>query len=191
MATEKLTPQQTDEAKYIKAKSLFETARFDDAIIEFKNITKTSKNIIGAEAYYYLGKIYFIKQDYKEVEITLTKLISYQYSNDDWNTKAMALFADTYLAKNDEVDAEVILQTIIESKSKQEYIDEAKKKLAALKTRQAEREIINKAVPASENTQMKLEFSQTKRDNDIFNDLDLEAEELKDPELTAPIQQPK
>ena len=191
LATEKLTPQQTDEAKYIKAKSLFETARFDDAIIEFKNITKTSKNIIGAEAYYYLGKIYFIKQDYKEVEITLTKLISYQYSNDDWNTKAMALFADTYLAKNDEVDAEVILQTIIDSKSKQEYIDEAKKKLAALKTRQAEREIINKAVPASENTQMKLEFSQTKRDNDIFNDLDLEAEELKDPELTAPIQQPK
>lgn len=65
------------------------------------------------------------------------------------------------------------------------------KKLAALKTRQAEREIINKAVPTSENTQMKLEFSQTKRDNDIFNDLDLEAEELKDPELTAPIQQPK
>ena len=38
---------------------------------------------------------------------------------------------------------------------------------------------------------MKLEFSQTKRDNDIFNDLDLEAEELKDPVLTAPIQQPK
>ena len=38
------------------------------------------------------NKIYFIKQDYKEVEITLTKLISYQYSNDDWNTKAMALF---------------------------------------------------------------------------------------------------
>jgi tetratricopeptide (TPR) repeat protein len=73
-------------------KILFETARFDDAIIEFENITKTSKNIIGAEAYYYLGKIYFIKQDYKEVEITLTKLISYQYSNDDWNTKAMALF---------------------------------------------------------------------------------------------------
>ena len=55
--TEKITPQQTNEAKYDKAKSLYELQRYDDAILEFKAIYKSAKNITGAEALYHIAKI--------------------------------------------------------------------------------------------------------------------------------------
>lgn len=137
---EKIYPQQTTEIKYIKAKCLYETNRLDDALIEFKAMSKTSKNISGAEAYYYMSMIYFKKQDYKEVEKTVNKLIGYEYSNDDWNNKGMLLLADTYIAKGDDADAQVILETIIDGKPKQIYLDEAKAKLEALKAKQIQKE---------------------------------------------------
>jgi len=137
---EKIYPQQTTEIKYIKAKCLYETNRLDDALIEFKAMSKTSKNISGAEAYYYMSMIYFKKQDYKEVEKTVNKLIGYEYSNDDWNNKGMLLLADTYIAKGDDADAQVILETIIDGKPKQIYLDEAQAKLDALKAKQAQKE---------------------------------------------------
>jgi TolA-binding protein len=162
---EKLTPQQSSEAKYIKAKCLFETKRYDDAMLEFKNMIKTSQNITGAEAYYYVAKIQYIKQDYKEVEKTINKLVSYSYSNDDWNNKGMLLLADAYMAKNDDGDAKVILETIIDSKAKQEYVDEANKRLAEIRARQ---EAKMKA-ETPQGKEMKVDFNQNKKDEDLFD----------------------
>lgn len=169
--TEKLSPQETTEAKYIKAKSLYETNRLDDAMIEFKAMTKASKNLTGAEAYYYIGKIQYAKQDYKEVEKTVNKLISYEYSNDDWNNKGMILLADAYLALNDDANAQVILETVIGGKVKQEYVDEANKRLTALKEKQAKAN----AAPTDANgipvnTDMKIQFNQTKKDSALFSE---------------------
>jgi TolA-binding protein len=166
--TEKLSPQQTSEAKYIKAKSLYETNSLDDALIEFKAMTKASKNLTGAEAYYYIAKIQFAKQDYKEVENTINKLVSYEYSNDDWNNKGMLLLADAYTAMNDDPDAQVILETIITGKVKQEYVDEANKRLSILKARQVkESPSQTSATPGSK--EMKVEFNQTKKDSALFS----------------------
>lgn len=166
LATEKLTPQQTSEAKYIKARSLYETNSLDDALLEFRNMTKTAKNATGAEAYYYVARILFTKQDYKEVEKTINKLISYPYSNDDWNNRGMLLLADAYIAKGDDADAQVILETILDSKPKQEFADEASKKLAELAAKQA------RAAEAAQPLQdpMEVEFDQTKKDSRLFNE---------------------
>jgi TolA-binding protein len=163
LATEKLNPQQTSEAKYIKAKSLFETQRYDDALTEFKTISKSSKNTTGAEAYYYIGKIYFNKQDYKESEKTINNLISFPYTNDDWNTKGMILIADCYLAKNELEDAKIILQTILDGKPKQEYIDEVNSRLEKIKQLQAA-----KAAQQAPQTEMKVEFNTSGGDNKLF-----------------------
>ncbi len=136
---EKLFPQQTSEVKYIKAKCLYETNSLNDALIEFTAMSKTAKNISGAEALYYIALINFKKQDYKEVEKGINKLIGYEYSNDDWNNKGMLLLADMYIAKGDKADATVILETIIDSKPKQEYLDEAIAKLNTLKAEEAKK----------------------------------------------------
>ena len=165
LSTEKLSPQQTNEAKYIKARSLFETKRFDDAMIEFKAITKSSKNVSGAEAHYYIAKIQFAKQEYKEVEKTVNKLISYEYSNDDWNNKAMLLLADAYVAKGDEADARVILETIIDGKPKAEYLDEANKKLNELKAKQ-EAKLLQQQ--NQQNNEMKIDFNNGKKDDGLY-----------------------
>lgn len=190
LSNEKLTPQQTSEAKYIKAKSLYETDRLDDALLEFKAITKSAKNLTGAEAYYLIAKIYFKKQDYKEVEKNVNKLIGYEYSNDDWNNKGMLLLADAYIAKGDEADAQVILETVIDSKPKQEYVDEAKKKLEELKAKQNSRTMQENN---SSNSEMKVEFNQqSKKDEDLFDKMYKEYQQNNStPTNTTTTEQPK
>jgi TolA-binding protein len=186
--TEKLTPQQTTEAKYIKAKSLFETARYDDAMLEFKAITKASRNVTGAEAYYHIARIQYTKKDYKEVEKTINKLISYEYSNDDWNNKGMLLLADAYMAKGDDADAQVILETLIDNKPKQEYIDEAKKRLDIIKAKEAEKVEKEKL---NQNMDMKVRFNESEKDSSIMQEIKFEAETPAVPSNTTNIQQPK
>lgn len=188
LSTEKLTPQQTSEAKYIKAKSLFETQRYDDALLEFRAMTKTAKNATGAEAWYHIGKIQYNKKEYKEVEKTVTKLIGYEYSNDDWNNKGMLLLADAYLAQGSDADAEVVLKTVIENKPKQEYIDEAQKRLDTLKARlEAER----KAQQDAQNKAMEANMSKNKEDQDLFDKMleDLEKQKVAPTQTT--VEQPK
>jgi TolA-binding protein len=187
MNTEKLSPQQTSEAAYIKAKSLYETKRFDDAMLEFKAISKNSKNVTGAEAYYHMAMIYFNKQDYKEVEKTVNKLVGYEYSNDDWNNKAMLLLADSYLAKGEDADAKVILESILEGKPKQEYMDEAKKRLDALSAKQkAEQEKAN-----SGGKQMNVEFDHNTSDKGVQDDLHKETPDPNAVPSNSIIEQPK
>jgi tetratricopeptide (TPR) repeat protein len=133
LATEKLSPQQQSEAKQVKARSLYETNRLDDALIEYRAITKSAKNSSGAEAYYYIARIQFTRQEYKEVEKTVSKLIGYEYSSDEWNNKAMLLLADAYIARGELADALVIVETIIDSKPRQEFADEAEKRRATIR----------------------------------------------------------
>jgi tetratricopeptide (TPR) repeat protein len=163
--TDKISPQQTSEAKFNKAKSLFELNRLDDAMVEFKSIHKLSKNITGAEALYHIAKIQFAKQDYSAVEKTITTLIGYEYSNDEWNVKGLLLLADSYIAKGDDADAELMLKTVIEGKPKQIYIDEATKKLEALNSKKATLE------KEQQQKDMKIEFKESKGDKDLFDQL--------------------
>ncbi len=190
MMLDKLSPQQLSEAKYIKAKSLYETKRLDDALIEFKAMTKNAKNVTGAEAFYYIAKIQFIKQDYKEVEKTVTKLVGYEYSNDDWNNKGMLLLADAYIEKGEDVDAEVILLTVINSKPKQEFLDEANKKLETIKAKRA-----SLIVPPANNmnvneNDMRIQFNQTQNNSSLYEN---NVEEIKkvEEDLKSTPEQPK
>lgn len=164
--SEKITPQQTNEAKYDKAKSLFELNRLDDAMIEFKSIYKSSKNITGAEALYHMAKIYYSKQDYTQVEKTITNLISYDYSNDDWNTRGLLLLADSYIEKGEDADAELMLKTVIDGKPKQEFIDEATTKLEKLKAKKA---LLNLQQVAPNEKDMEIQFKTQGNDKNLFD----------------------
>ena len=187
LALEKLTPQQTSEAKYIKAKALYETGRYDDALIEFKIMTKASKNATGAEAYYLIGKIQYAKKEYKEVEKTVTKLIGYEYGNDDWTNKGMLLLGDAYIAMGSDADAAVILQSLIENKARQEYVDEAQKRLDEIKAKQ---NAANARQAAEQKKEMKVEFNQTKNDGDLFDKMmeDYERQKQTTPTSTMSVQ---
>jgi tetratricopeptide (TPR) repeat protein len=184
--TEKLTNQQTSEATYIKAKSLFETNRLDDAAIEFKSITKAAKNVRGAEAFYYIALIHHKKQDYKEVEKQVNKLVGYEFTNDDWNNKGMLLMADAYIAKGDFADAKVVLESIIEGKLKQEYVDEARKKLNELIELNKKEE-----APVNESKELNIDFKQSQQDKNLQQDKTSNEESNNTPPQNNNLEEPK
>lgn len=162
--TEKITPQQANEARYNKAKSLYELQRYDDALIEFKSIQKVAKNVTGAEALYRIAKIYYAKQDYGNVEKTVNTLISYDYSNDDWNTRGLLLLADAYLAEGNDADAELMLQTVIDGKPTQEYVTEATSKLEIINAKKAQQAPKKNTEPP-----LNVEFKDAKGDKNLFD----------------------
>jgi tetratricopeptide (TPR) repeat protein len=164
LATEKISPQQQSEARQIKARALYETGRLDDALIELKSITKSARNASGAEAWYYIARIQFTRQEYKDVEKTVSKLIGYEYSTEEWNNKAMLLLADAYIARGELADAQVIVQTIIDGKPRQEFLDEAEKKLETIRQKKEE------TVPKPDQDQMKLQFNENKKDSALFRE---------------------
>ncbi len=158
--TDKITPQQLAEAHQLKAKSLYDTDKKDEAINDFQYLIKNSKNEAGAEAYYYMALIHFRKKEWKETEKTINTLIAYNYSTNDWNTKALLLMSDVYVEKNEINNAEIILKSVTENADKQEYIDLANQKLQEIKDKRQVKEVEQR-----QQKQMQIEFQN--KGNDI------------------------
>jgi TolA-binding protein len=136
LTTDKITLQQTIEAKSIHAKSLYETNRKDESVADFKYLTKNAKSEQGAEAWFMLAKIQYDKKDFKDIEKTINSLFNYPYTTQDWNTRALLMMADVYMEKGEEQNAEAALQTIISNSDNPDYIKQAQDKLQALKDKQ-------------------------------------------------------
>jgi TolA-binding protein len=164
MNTEKIAQQQLAEAHQLKAKSLYEINRIDEAVVDFQYMVKNSKSESGAEAYYYLALIHFQKKEWKETEKTVNTLLVYNYSTNDWSTKGLLLMADVYVQKNETNNAEVLLQSVIDNANKPEYTDLAKQKLQEIKDKQQAAQEVDK----QKQEQMKIEFEN--KGNDILLD---------------------
>ena len=184
MNIDKISQQQLAESHQLKAKSLYETNKRDEAVTDFQYLTKNAKNESGAEAYYYLALIHFQKKELKETEKTINTLIAYNYSTNDWNTKAMLLMSDVYVEKNEINNAEVILQSVIDNADKPEYTDMAKQKLQEIKDKQ-QAEAAAKEAEKQKQQQMEVEF--LNKGTDIKLDVQPKAEKT-DSVKTNPIQ---
>ncbi|HXB40816.1 MAG TPA: tetratricopeptide repeat protein, partial [Bacteroidia bacterium] len=178
--TEKLSSTQLIEAHQLKARSLYELNRRDEAIADLNYLTKNAKSEAGAEAYYYLAMIHFQKKELKETEKTVNSLIGYNYTNNDWNTKGMLLMADVYTEKKDYTNAEAVLQSIIENANKPEYIDLAKQKLQEIRDKQTAR--MQEQKPSGD---MQIQFQN--KGNDVL----LEQPKIKRDTLKTNTVQPK
>ncbi|MBS1646069.1 MAG: tetratricopeptide repeat protein [Bacteroidetes bacterium] len=180
---EKIAQQQITEAHQLKAKSLYEMNRRDEAANDFLYVIKNAKNEAGAEAYYYTALTYYQKKEYKETEKTINTLMNYDYSTNDWNTKALLLMSDVYVQKNETTNAEVVLKSIIENADKQEYIDLANQKLQEIKDKkQAEQNF-----KMQQQEQMQVEF--LNKGNDVL--IDKMPNNIKTDSLNKNLIQPK
>lgn len=157
--TEKLSGTQLNEAHQLKARSLYETNRRDEAVADLNYLVKNAKSEAGAEAYYYLAMIHFQKKEIKETERTINNLVGYAYSNNDWNTKGMLLMSDVYVEKKEYNNAEAVLQSVIENAEKAEYIDLAKQKLQEVHDKQQAR-----LAPATSGNEMQIQFDNSGKD---------------------------
>ena len=183
MNVDKISLPQLIEAHQLKAKALYELNRREEAATDFQYLVNNAKSESGAEAYYYLALIQFQKNEWKETEKTINKLIAYNYSTNDWNTKAMLLMADVYVQKEEMSNAEVILQTVIENADKTAYIDLANQKLKEIKDKQQ----TVKEAEQKKQDQMQIEF--LNKGTDV--QLDVQPKALKTDSLKNNPTQPK
>ena len=80
----------------------------------------------------------------------------------------------------------LILETLIDNKPKQEYIDEANKRLDVIKSKQAEK--AENERKNAVNNEMKVNFNQSAQDSSIMQEIKFEAETPSAPTNTT---QPK
>lgn len=165
LVNEKASNQQKLEARILKARALYAMNKHEEALLDFKYLSRNAKSEVGAESYYYTALILKDKKEFKEAEKTIYSLVNYEYSNNDWNTKGMLLASKIYIDKGDDASAEATLQTIIENADKQEFIDEAKQLLDKIKK---DREEKTKAAQQSSEP-MKIKFENTDENNKLFD----------------------
>ncbi|MDF2435673.1 MAG: hypothetical protein K0Q95_49 [Bacteroidota bacterium] len=117
-----------NEAHYYIAQSYMAMQKYDEAFAEFKALSNTAKNEMGAEAGYNVAYIYYLKNEFKQSQKAIFDFIGesdYEY----WASKAFILLADTYVALKDNFQAKTTLKTVIGDSKTPELIKTAQEKL--------------------------------------------------------------
>ncbi|MEQ8472194.1 MAG: tetratricopeptide repeat protein [Marinoscillum sp.] len=122
----------------VKGKIYLKQKNYSQALDEFIQVVNESKNELGAEAKYLMGKTYYEQKQYKrslELMFDLNKNYgSYPY----WVGKSFLLIADNYLGMGELLQAEATTKSIIENASIPEIINEAKGKLKVIEKKEEE-----------------------------------------------------
>ena len=140
LVTEKISPDNSNEAHYIIAKSALGLNNIPLAQKEFEIVAKQTKSEIGVESRYNLALIQFQNGNYKETEKMIYALINEGSSYDYWMAKSYILLADNYVKIGNAFQAKQTLQSIIDNSESTELVDIAKQKLQAITDAQPKQE---------------------------------------------------
>lgn len=140
LVTEKISPDNSNEAHYIIAKSALELNNIALAQKEFEIVAKQTKSEIGVESRYNLALIQFQNGNYKETEKMIYALINEGSSYDYWMAKSYILLADNYVKIGNAFQAKQTLQSIIDNSESTELVDIAKQKLQVITDAQPKQE---------------------------------------------------
>ncbi len=135
LITEKVDPEKTREAHMILAKSYFAQNKFDDAIAQYRIISRYNKTKQGAEAKYQIAHILYIQKKYELAKQEIFNFINLNTSYQFWLAKSFILLSDIYFDNNDYFQAKANLKGIVDNyKSVDDgIIDTAKEKLEKIK----------------------------------------------------------
>lgn len=128
LALENLSKELTNEAHYDIAHALLSMQKYDEAFAEFKALSNTAKNEMGAEASYNVAYIYYLKNDHKQSQKAIFDFVGesdYEY----WVSKAFILMADNFVVLKDNFQAKTTLKTVINDSKTPELIKTAQEKL--------------------------------------------------------------
>ncbi|MCE3279446.1 MAG: hypothetical protein K0S44_1637 [Bacteroidetes bacterium] len=117
-----------NEAHYNIAQSQLAQQKYDEAFAEFKALSNTAKNEMGAEAGYNVAYIYYLKNDYKKSQKAIYDFIG-ENDYDYWVSKCFILLADNFVALKDNFQAKTTLKTVIDDSKTPELIKIAQDKL--------------------------------------------------------------
>jgi tetratricopeptide (TPR) repeat protein len=165
LALENINKELKNEAHYDIAQSMLAMQKYDEAFAEFKALSNTAKNEMGAESGYYVAYIYYLKNEYKLSQKAIFDFIGesdYEY----WASKAFILLADNYVALKDNFQAKTTLKTVINDSKTPELIKAAQEKLDKII---AEEEAAKKAKMMTEPLQIEFKGDSTEQKK-LFNE---------------------
>jgi tetratricopeptide (TPR) repeat protein len=151
LAAEKLTQPDLNAVKYIRLICMYKTGKYDDFIMESKNFPEQVNSVQGAEILFYKATIFKVKKNYTECKSTIKQILRYSYTNESWKNQTMLLLADIYMETEQFNDAQIALETLLESNPSPEFRQKAEE---ALKKLQGLREQKIKAETRSDNNKM-------------------------------------
>lgn len=117
------------QANLIIGKSQYENDQLDEALLNLLPLVSNSPDERGAEAYYYISKIYYDQAKYDRALESLFILTDNFRVYEIWLGKAYLLMADIYIETNELFQAKATLNSLIEHSSLEEVTAVAKVKL--------------------------------------------------------------
>ncbi|MES2593530.1 MAG: tetratricopeptide repeat protein [Bacteroidota bacterium] len=163
---EKNSNELVHELHYITAQSMMATQRYDEALAEFRAVANTAKSDIGAESFYNIAFIQYIKKDYKQSEKTIFDFVNNEGDHPYWVTKALILLADNYVALGDNFQAKTTLKSITTDSDIPELMKIAQEKIDQIT---AAEEAAKQPKPQIEPLQLKFEGDSTEQKK-LFNE---------------------
>jgi len=134
LSTENVPEEVQREARFIMAKSYFETNNTGLAIEELKKVANNVRTVEGAESKYLIAEIYYQLRKYDDAEKEVFDFIDKNTPHQYWMARAFILLSDVYLAKKDDFQALQTLQSVLENYENKTdgILDSARKKADVL-----------------------------------------------------------
>ena len=120
------------ESRILKGRIYYTNANYADAKTVFNQLAKKASSKEGAEAKFRLAQIAFDESDLDAAEAHIFDLAQNFGDFDFWKIKGFILLADVYVARKDYFQARATLQSVVDNVQDQNFVNEAKAKLAAI-----------------------------------------------------------
>ena len=124
LAYEKITAQESEEATYYKARSLYNLKRYDDAIAVYRTLQSADNGEYAGEANYREAELYFNNKDFVSAENAIEEATSNPRS-DYWSAKTFILWAEIFYINGNTLQAKQTLQSIIDNYDGDDLVQEA------------------------------------------------------------------
>jgi tetratricopeptide (TPR) repeat protein len=118
------------QSKYVKAKSLYETGKVNEAYDGFSQLAIQKE--YAAEANYYIAESQYKSFKLKEAENTANKALKLSSGNEVLMLKTYLLLADILVQEKDYFNAKALLQSIVKNAKVEDYRKQASDRLDAI-----------------------------------------------------------
>lgn len=108
----KTSPDIANEARFYRGKSLLNLAKTDDAIKDFNEVAKDTRNVFGAESQFILADIYYKWKSYDRTEKQILSFMKQGTPHQYWLARAIIVLSDVYNAKGDYFQARQYLESL-------------------------------------------------------------------------------
>ena len=124
LSYEKITAQETEDATYYKARSLYNQKRYDEAIAVYRTLQSADNGEYAGEANYREAELYFNNKDYRSAENAIEEATANPRS-DYWSAKTFILWAEIFYINGNSLQAKQTLQSIIDNYDGDDLVQEA------------------------------------------------------------------